>query len=277
MTDGDEMEETESYKSYLKSEYGSIKHSTYFHSYDHFFSQYRGKSITFVEIGVLGGGSLFMWRDYFGPNARIIGVDFNPNAKKWEKYGFEIYIGNQADIEFWSEFRKAVGEIDIVLDDGGHTYEQQIVTTEALLESLSDGGVLVVEDTHTSYMHGFGPKNRSFIKYVVNRIDAVNRRFSSLDDGNSERRFWSLEIVESMVAFKVRRKEASLESYATTNNGITDGAKDYRNQNIPGYETFSRYSNLIKILKRVTVLLMFFRMARAITLSVKFSASKYFK
>ena len=31
-----------------------------------------------------------MWRDYFGPKARIIGVDFNPNAKKWEEHGFEI-------------------------------------------------------------------------------------------------------------------------------------------------------------------------------------------
>lgn len=271
------MEETESYKSYLKSEYESIKHSTYFHCYDHFFSHYRGKNITFVEIGVLGGGSLFMWRDYFGPNARIIGVDFNPNAKKWEKHGFEIYIGNQADIEFWTGFRKAVGEIDIVLDDGGHTYEQQIVTTEALLDSVADGGVLVVEDTHTSYMQGFGPKNRSFIKYVGNRIDAVNRRFSSLDDGTSERRFWSLEIVESMVAFKIRRKELFLESYATTNNGKTDGAKDYRNQNIPGYETFRRHSKLIKTLKRVPALLLAFQKARAVTLSLKFNASKYFK
>ena len=71
------MENLEKYKSYKKSPFKSIKHNTYFECYDHFFSKYRGKKITFVEIGVLGGGSLFMWRDYFGEKARTIGVDLN--------------------------------------------------------------------------------------------------------------------------------------------------------------------------------------------------------
>ena len=62
-------------------------------------------------------------------NARIIGIDLNPNAKKWEKEGFEIFIGNQADPDFWKRFKSQVPSIDILLDDGGHTYIQQIVTT----------------------------------------------------------------------------------------------------------------------------------------------------
>ena len=57
------------------------------------FDEIVGKEITFVEIGILDGGSLFMWRDFFGNKARIIGVDLNPEAKKWEKEGFEIFIG----------------------------------------------------------------------------------------------------------------------------------------------------------------------------------------
>ena len=61
------------------------------------FNGYVGKKITFVEIGVLQGGSLFMWREYFGKNARIIGIDLHPNAKELEKHGFEIYIGNQSN------------------------------------------------------------------------------------------------------------------------------------------------------------------------------------
>ena len=157
------MNNTESYKSFMKSPYKSVKHSTYFEAYDQFFSKYRNQNITFVEIGVLGGGSLFMWRDYFGPSARIIGVDLNPNAKKWEAEGFEIYIGSQSDTEFWEEFIENVGLIDVVLDDGGHTYAQQIITTEALLKSMKNGGIIVIEDTHTSYMDGFGPKSKSFI------------------------------------------------------------------------------------------------------------------
>ena len=189
---------------YMSSPYKSIKHTTYFKSYEHFFSQYRGKEITFIEIGVLGGGSLFMWREYFGPKARIIGIDLNPNAKKWEKEGFEIFIGSQSDQSFWAEVKEKVGSIDIVLDDGGHTYEQQIITVECLLGAMNDGGVIVVEDTHTSYMEGFGPKKFSFINYVKNKIDQINYRFSFKNKSYvDERRIWSIEVVESMIAFKM--------------------------------------------------------------------------
>jgi hypothetical protein len=97
-------------ESFNKSKYRSIKHSSYFRVYDQLFEKYVGKKFTFVEIGVLGGGSLFMWRNYFGPNARIIGVDLNPGAKKWESCGFEIFIGSQDDENFWNEFIKSVGK-----------------------------------------------------------------------------------------------------------------------------------------------------------------------
>ena len=73
------------YSCFLDSPYKSIKHSSYFKSYEHFFSNYRNKEITFIEIGVLNGGSLFMWRDYFGPQARIIGIDLNPMLKGGKK------------------------------------------------------------------------------------------------------------------------------------------------------------------------------------------------
>ena len=64
------IEITKSYKAYKKSPYKSIKHSSYFPVYDHLFGSYIGKEITFVEIGILGGGSLYMWREFFGKKAR---------------------------------------------------------------------------------------------------------------------------------------------------------------------------------------------------------------
>jgi len=212
----------------MNSPYVSFKHTTYFDSYDHFFDAYRDKDITFVEIGILDGGSLFMWRDYFGSSARIIGVDLNPEAKKWEKEGFEIYIGSQSDKNFWKEFVNGVGEIDIVLDDGGHTYSQQIITTESLLPHIKDGGLIVVEDTHTSYMEGFGDVNFSFIEYVKEHIDKINMRFGRFEKNNSERRFWSVEVVESMVAFKVNRAASVFKSEPIFNIGSTVAAQDFR-------------------------------------------------
>ncbi|WP_281927494.1 class I SAM-dependent methyltransferase [Roseibium album] len=269
------MKDTSSYESYLKSPYRSIKHSTYFDSYDHFLGQYRDKEITFVEIGILGGGSLFMWRDFFGPKARIIGVDLNPNAKKWEDDGFEIFIGNQSDANFWNEFKAKVGNIDVVLDDGGHTYEQQIITLECLLDSINDGGLILIEDTHTSYMDGFGPQKYSFLEYVKNRIDAVNRRFRRFAKDNCERRFWSVEIVESMVAFKIRTAASALASEPTDNGGEDDLAYDFRYEDNSSIKKFKPLWKSLSFLMSIPVLKNLALGLRNKIANRKFSAGKY--
>ena len=41
---------------------------------------------------------------FFGEKARIIGIDLNEKAKELEKYGFEIFIGDQSKPEFWKTF-----------------------------------------------------------------------------------------------------------------------------------------------------------------------------
>lgn len=268
------MQDTISFKAFQASPYKSRKHSTYFDCYDHFFTKFIGTPITFVEIGVLGGGSLFMWREFFGPKARIIGIDLNPSAKKWEDFGFEIYIGNQSNPNFWHNFFNEIGCVDVVLDDGGHTYEQQIITVECVLPHLNDGGILLVEDTHTSYLDGFGPKRFSFMNYVKHKIDAVNKRFSKLKNQarapNPEDRFWSIEVVESMVAFKIRHKATMLVSEQIENNGIDDGALDYKyndNKNIKIYNnTIGRL--LPKFISRLI---------RKKIANSKFSASRFFR
>jgi hypothetical protein len=196
--------------------------------YDFLFERYRNKKVTFVEIGVLGGGSLFMWRKFLGEEARIIGVDLNPKAKKWENHGFEIYIGSQSDETFWKEFIDKVGKIDIVLDDGGHTYDQQIITVENLIPFVNDDGMIVVEDTHTSYMDGFGPRSHSFINYSKILIDKLNYRFSSFDGRKFDTRFWSLQFFESFLVIFVNSKITSVKSYPVQNNGINDNAEDFR-------------------------------------------------
>ena len=271
------MKTAETYKSYVKSPYKSIKYGTYFDSYDYFFSKYRNQKITFVEIGVAHGGSLFMWRDYFGPNARIIGVDLNPNAKKWEEHGFEIYIGSQSDVQFWDDFTKKVGLIDVVLDDGGHTYEQQIITTESLLSAMNDGGIIVVEDTHTSYMDGYGQKSKSFIEYTKKLIDKVNMRFHEFSDFACERRFWSIEIVESMVAFKINRQASNLDSELTNNGGIDDLAEDFRYADNSHMNRLFAIERLFGFLKHIPFAKAVAFRLRSYVVSRRFNANKYFK
>src|ERR1700683_5617356 len=69
----------------------------YFEIYHRHFERYRGQSPAVVEFGVKDGGSLQMWKDYFGPGARIVGVDIDPRCKDLEEEQIEIHIGDQED------------------------------------------------------------------------------------------------------------------------------------------------------------------------------------
>ena len=168
----------EIFKLFKKSKKFSIKWSSYFQVYEKIFSKYKNKKIKFVEIGVANGGSLFMWQKFFGKKAKIIGIDLNPNAKKLEKYGFKIYIGSQSDKNFWENFYKKEGKIDLILDDGGHKNLQQISTVHYSLPHIKDGGKIVIEDTSLSYVKKefYNPSKYSFINYAKNIIDIIHRR-----------------------------------------------------------------------------------------------------
>jgi hypothetical protein len=171
-----------------------------------------------------------MWRDFFGDKARIIGVDLNPEAKRWEDLGFEIFIGSQSDPEFWKDLFAKVGPVDVLLDDGGHTFEQQIITLESALPHIKDGGLLVVEDTHTSYMPEFGgPSPVSFVNYAKNIVDGINYRFGQFAGRNkSEQTIYSVQFFESFVAFEIDRRLCGIASEPVINAGKTFGARDYR-------------------------------------------------
>lgn len=264
------MKNSLSFSSFTKSPYHTTKHTTYFKIYDELFSDYRDKDIIFVEIGVLNGGSLFMWRDFFGSKARIIGIDLNPNAKKWEKFGFEIFIGSQSNENFWNKFKKEVGPIDIVIDDGGHTYEQQIITTEALVDSIKDGGLIVIEDTHTSYMEKFGPKKYSFIEYTKNMIDFINQRFMRFKNNVSEDRVWGIRIFESIVAFNINKKASSLASNSIDNDGKNDMAEDFRYKDNTKLSIFYRSKGMLRILRKIPGI-------KTMLSRYKFKAKKFFR
>jgi len=206
---------------YKNLKHVSLKSDTYFQAYEEMFSKYVEKKITFVEVGVLHGGSLFMWREYFGEKARIIGIDLNPAAKALEKYGFEIHIGSQSDINFWKNFFSKIGKVDILLDDGGHGNLQQIVTLSEAIHNTNDEGTIVIEDTHTSYLKKFGnPSKYSFINYSKYLTDVINSRFSGIKvikNNNFKNKIYSISFYESIVAIKINSKK-SIETTLLKNN-----------------------------------------------------------
>ena len=215
--------------SFYASPIHCIKHINYFDIYDSLLTKYVGTEFVFVEVGVLDGGSLFMWRNFFGDKARIIGIDLNPAALKWVDSGFEIHIGDQSDKNFWKDFYHKVGSIDVLLDDGGHMNDQQTVTVLASLPYIKDGGIVMVEDTCTSYMKFDSFDKYSFISHMKREIDSLHSRSPELDylDTGFTENVHSISFFENICVLNIDRKKC-LKNDRVVNGGREVHSQDFR-------------------------------------------------
>lgn len=129
----------------------TYKGKTYLDIFQHYMEHKRLEVKTFVEIGVKGGASLRMWKEYF-PNATIYGIDIDPACIKHKEDRIEIIIGDQNDDDFLkllaSKFEKT---IDILLDDGSHITDHQIKTYNILYPCVNKTGLFIIEDLSNSY------------------------------------------------------------------------------------------------------------------------------
>lgn len=151
--------------------------------YHKHFEKYRKlasptNKVVILEIGVEKGGSLDLWNEYFGrENCIIYGVDIDPGCAAFHRDNITIFIGDQGDKNFLIELKSKTLRPDILIDDGGHTMVQQILTFETMFDHVKPGGIFLCEDTHTSYwpLYGGGYKlSSTFMEYSKNLTDSLN-------------------------------------------------------------------------------------------------------
>ncbi len=194
---------------YFEANPGRLIHKWmhYFEIYHRHFEPFRGRPVTVAEFGVYHGGSLQMWKHYFGPEARIVGIDINPACKDLVEDQIEIVIGDQEDRGFLAALRDRLGPVDIVIDDGGHTMAQQIATFEEMFKAVRDGGVYLVEDLHTSYWEEYGGGfdiAGSFIEYakvLVDQLHGWHGRDGSPAVTDYTRQIRGMHVYDSVIVF----------------------------------------------------------------------------
>lgn len=149
--------------------------------YDRYFGPWRDRSgkapLRFLEIGVAKGGSLAMWRRYFGPDAVIFGIDINPACAEFNGQHGQVRIGSQTDAGFLRTVVHEMGGVDVVLDDGSHRMADIRASLDTLFPLLSLGGTYMIEDLHTSYWTRFGGGLRSednFFNFVRRALDDIH-------------------------------------------------------------------------------------------------------
>lgn len=172
----------------LGLKYGTDK-SSLFHSYTKIYEKYfeplREQPIKFLEIGFSRGASAHMWEEYFS-NAQLFYIDIDLSS-----FGFlqnftrtHLYFVNQENPAELSNFSREMGDFDIIIDDGGHTMNQQITSFKMLFPHLKSGGIYVIEDLHTSYTYqknygtcyGSGdPSQQTMAEFLQKLVHSVNK------------------------------------------------------------------------------------------------------
>jgi hypothetical protein len=125
----------------------------YLVDFEEVFGGRRQQPTAILELGILRGGSLRLWRDYFesGP---VIGLDLNSVDVPDPTGRIKTYAGSQEDLALLDRIRaeSAPTGFDIIIDDCSHIGSLSSASFWHLFPNhLRHGGIYVVEDWGTGY------------------------------------------------------------------------------------------------------------------------------
>ncbi len=156
-------------------------------AYQKYLPSLRESPIKMLEIG-LGcdmrygpGASYHLWLRYFtNPASSIRFMEYDKKCARAFSTNISpqvrIFGGDQSKVEDLQQMIDEFGidQYDFIVDDGGHTMEQQIVSLKFLLKYVKPGGFYFLEDLQTSYHGGYGGgylKSTTTIEYIKDLID----------------------------------------------------------------------------------------------------------
>lgn len=152
------------------------KHN-YTEAYFKEFGELKDKELNILEIGILGGASAMMWKDFF-TNSQIYCCDVVQNyiqILEWEDRIRPFYMDQSNRESIKLSMGKLVDfktmkapQFDIIVDDGSHQIVHQQITLGMLFPYLKSGGIYVLEDLHTSLNPDYLDESKSYEYSTLN-------------------------------------------------------------------------------------------------------------
>jgi hypothetical protein len=159
------------------------KWSHYFAVYQSVFGPRRAEPMRILEIGVLEGSSLRLWKRYFThPDTIIVGIDIQPGCIQFDAPadGIRVRIGSQADGAFLKRVVQEFGPFDLIIDDGSHQSSHIIASFNHLFsEGLKSSGIYFVEDLHANYWHPWRDSRKSFLDMCKELLEHMHAHYRS--------------------------------------------------------------------------------------------------
>lgn len=166
-----------------------VTHHGYHRFYPWFLEHIRKKSVNVLEIGIDKTESLKLWGGYF-ENLNLHGIDID--KKSFGDNSVTLHQVDQSNTQQLRFFIENIGiQFDLILDDGSHVPNHQMLTLTTLWEILKPGGVYIIEDIETSYWgkssiygYDFNANRSSIIIPFKELVDVLNTEFSKKKSRN---------------------------------------------------------------------------------------------
>jgi hypothetical protein len=162
-----------------------VIHHKYHLIYPDYIDRYKKSKINIFEIGVHEGNSFKLWCDYF-PNASIYGLDIDSSYNDARGY---IFKGDQTDINLLNDIIHKIKSASIIIDDGSHNPNHQLISFYHLFENLlENGGTYIIEDVETSYwnanqeLYGYKIGYLNIIDYFTKLNHELNSRYNGYEN-----------------------------------------------------------------------------------------------
>jgi hypothetical protein len=180
------------------------------------------RSLRLLEIGVSHGGSLEIWRKFLGPSAIIFGIDVNPACQALDTRDLPVRIGSQDDEAFLRAVVAEMGGVDIVVEDGSHVARHQAESFRVLFPLLSQGGLYLAEDLHTSYWRnefdGGYQRRGTFIEQAKQLVDDMHAWYHGRPTQVAEahRAIGGISFHDSLIIIEKRANQAPFHTTVGT-------------------------------------------------------------
>lgn len=229
--------ESEFFKIGIKNNSDKFYHHHYYNFYPKFIEYYKlYPDLAMLEIGVENKYSLNLWLEYF-PKAYIYGIDINI-SEEGDRY--KIFKVDQSKIiELYNVMSKIIKPLFLIVDDGSHIPEHQILSFNLLFELLLPGGTYIIEDIETSYwskntIYNYETKYgyhhpKSVVEFFKLVVDDVNSLFLT-----DENKLLQKSFIKNMLSENNRQNISTITfTHNTiiitkkTNEEINNRSKDY--------------------------------------------------
>ena len=167
-----------------------VSHHGYHRFYPWFLNHLRGQNVNFLEIGIDKTESLRLWKGYFN-SVNLHGIDID--YKNFDDTEVTLHKIDQSNALQLDKFVATVGiKFDVILDDGSHVPEHQMLTINKLWDLVKPGGIYIIEDIETSYWkkskiygYKFNAGKQGIMTAFIELIAIINSEFSKKSNKGS--------------------------------------------------------------------------------------------